>query len=118
MDNSNIFFPRTETCMIMESIHSNVQGNVHGGEIMRIMDNTAGITAYKHAKGPVVTARVDEIVFHQAIEIGDVITCIAQLTYVGNTSMQVMVKILVNGITEGSQPETAITAFFTFVHLR
>ena len=78
---------------------------------MKIMDNTAGITAYKHAMGQVVTARVDEIEFHRTIHIGDVVTCIAQLAYVGNSSMQIMVEMVVNRIVEGSQPERAITAF-------
>ncbi len=118
MDYENISFPCTETCMIMTPLHTNSRGNVHGGEIMKIMDNTAGITAYKHAKGQVVTARVDEIEFHRTIHIGDVVTCIAQLAYVGNSSMQIMVEMVVNRIVEGSQPERAITAFFTFVHLK
>ena len=61
---SNISFTRAETCLVMEPKLSNPLGNAHGGELMKIMDNTAGIAAAKHAKGPVVTARVDEIVVH------------------------------------------------------
>ena len=117
MNNSNISFSRAETCMIMEPMHSNVLGNVHGGELMKIMDNVAGIVAFKHAKGPAVTARVDEIVFHNPIHIGDIVTCVGQLTYVGTSSMQVMVKIMVHELDNYSQPETALTAFFTMVHL-
>ncbi len=113
----NISFSRTESCIIMEPIHSNIMGNVHGGELMKIMDNIAGITAYKHAKGTVVTARVDEIIFYRAIHIGDIVTCIGQLTYVGKSSMQVMVEILVNDIKNNSEPKKALTAFFTYVHL-
>lgn len=84
---------------------------------MKIMDIVAGIAAIKHAKGIVVTARVDEIVFHQPIHIGDIVTCIAQLAYVGTSSMQVMVSIVVHELSNYSQPETALTAFFTMVHL-
>jgi len=78
----NINFPMAETSLFMEPIHSNYLGNVHGGELMKLMDSTAGIAASKHAKGQVVTARVDEIVFHKAINIGDLVRCIAQVAYV------------------------------------
>ena len=114
---NNISFSRAETCLIMQPMHSNVQGNVHGGELMKIMDNVAGIAAAKHARGAVVTARVDEIVFHKAIHIGDIVTCIGQLCYVGRTSMQIMVSIAVHELDNYSEPQTALTAFFTMVHL-
>lgn len=114
---NNVSFSRAETCLVMDTMHSNPYGNVHGGELMKIMDIVAGIAAIKHAKGIVVTARVDEIVFHQPIHIGDIVTCIAQLAYVGTSSMQVMVSIVVHELSNYSQPETALTAFFTMVHL-
>lgn len=113
-----ISFSRAETTLIMEPIHSNVLGNVHGGELMRIMDNTAGIAAFKHAKGTVVTARVDEIVFHRPINVGDIITCTGQLAYVGSSSMQVLVKIVVHDLNNHTKSELATTAFFTMVHLK
>lgn len=113
----NVSFSRAETCMIMEPRHSNAAGNVHGGELMKIMDSIAGITAFKHAKGTVVTARVDELVFHRPVHVGDIITCIGQLTYVGVTSMQIMVKVMVNDPQDDFYPEVALTAFFTMVHL-
>lgn len=114
---SNIFFPKTETSILMEPIHSNVHGNVHGGELMKIMDTVAGITATKHCKGHVVTARVDEIVFHIPIHIGSIVTCIGQLAYVGKSSMQIMVRVVVHDVDNYSDPEIALTAFFTMVHL-
>jgi acyl-CoA hydrolase len=114
---NNISFSRAETCLLMEPFHSNPYGNVHGGELMKIMDNVAGLAAAKHAKGIVVTARVDEIVFHRPIRIGDIITCVAQLAYVGTSSMQIMVNIFVHELENYSEPETALTAFFTMVHL-
>jgi acyl-CoA hydrolase len=110
-------FSRAETCLIMEPRLSNIHGTAHGGELMKIMDSTAGIAAAKHAKGPVVTARVDELVFHRPIRIGDIVTCIAQLCYVGRTSMQVMVRIVVHELENYQEPETALSAFFTMVHM-
>jgi acyl-CoA hydrolase len=110
-------FARAETCLIMEPRLSNIHGTAHGGELMKIMDSTAGIAAAKHAKGSVVTARVDELVFHRAIRIGDIVTCIAQLCYVGRTSMQIMVRIVVHELDNYQEPETALSAFFTMVHM-
>ena len=112
-----VAFSKAETCMIMEPRHSNAAGNVHGGELMKIMDTIAGITAFKHAKGNVVTARVDEIVFHKPVHVGDIITCNGQLTYVGNTSMQVMVTLMVHDLETDFDAAVAMTAFFTMVHL-
>lgn len=116
-NSSTISFSRAETCMIMEPMHSNALGNVHGGELMKIMDNIAGLAAYKHAKGVVVTARVDEIVFHKPVHIGNVVTCVGQLAYVGNSSLQVIVTLYVHDVNNYSQPKIALSAFFTMVHL-
>ncbi|NTW71174.1 MAG: acyl-CoA thioesterase [Eubacteriaceae bacterium] len=102
--------------MIMEPRHSNPAGNVHGGELLKIMDNIAGIVAHKHARGNVVTARIDEIVFHCPINIGDIITCTGQLTYVGTSSMQVMVTV--HTLKNYTDTLVALTAFFTMVHMK
>lgn len=114
---NNISFTRAETCMVMEPRHSNIMGNVHGGELMNLMDNTAGITAFKHCKGDAVTARVDEIVFLKPIHIGDIVTCVGQLTYVGRSSMQIMVSMYVNDFSSDVMPEASLKAFFTMVHI-
>jgi len=92
-------------------------GNVHGGELMKLMDNAAGIAAFKHSKGDAVTARVDEIVFLKPVHIGDIVTCVGQLTYVGRSSMQIMVSIYVNDFSSDVMPEASLRAFFTMVHL-
>lgn len=115
--NEHHTFSRAETCQIMEPIHSNSQGNVHGGELMKIMDTTAGLAALKHAKGPVVTARVDELEFHHSLQVGDIVTCVAQLCYVGTSSMQIMVSVNVHELQDYDQHVTALTAFFTMVHV-
>ncbi len=112
-----ISFTRVETSLIMEPRHSNPSGNIHGGEMMKIMDNVAGIVAVKHAKGNVVTARVDEIIFHIPVHVGDIVTCVGELAYVGTTSMQIFVTVLVSNIKKQDESKIALTAFFTMVHL-
>lgn len=115
----NVSFSNAITTMIMHPMHANAQGSVHGGELMKVMDNVAGVVGFKHSrgKGNVVTARVDELVFIKPVKVGDIITCVGQLTYVGNSSMQIMVKIYVRDLTNYSEPEIALSSFFTMVHL-
>lgn len=114
---NNVSFARAESFLITEQVHSNPLGNAHGGEMVKLMDNVAGITALKHCKGTVVTASIDEVVFHKPIPIGSIVTCIGQLVYVGRSSMQIMTKILVNEIGKDTEPETAITGLFTMVSI-
>lgn len=116
----NVNFPNAITTLITHPMHANAQGSVHGGELMKIMDNVAGIVAFKHCRGRgnVVTARVDELVFIKPVNVGDIITCVGQLTYVGRTSMQIMVKIYVRDLDNYEEPVTALSAFFTMVHLK
>ncbi len=118
MNNNNITFARVETNLIMDPFYSNVFGNAHGGELIKIMDNIAGMTSFKHVKGAVVTARIDEIVYHKPVQIGNIITCTGQLAFVGTSSLLVMVNIVTQSITNSCEPELAVTGVFTMVHLK
>lgn len=102
---------------LMQPNQANKYGNVHGGEIMKLMDNAAGIVAYRHARTSVVTARVDELEFHLPVHIGNLVTCNAQLTFVGNRSMEVLVTVLVEDLTKEEPAKLALTAYFTMVAL-
>ena len=91
-------------------------GNIHGGEIIKLMDSTAYATARRYARTNVVTARVDEVEFHLPIFIGDLVICTAQVVYVGNSSMEIVVIVEVEDLeTEGKK--RALTAFFTMIAL-
>ena len=103
--------------MIMEPQHANILGNVHGGEIMRIMDTTAGCTAIKYSKTICVTARVDELQFLKPLHIGNFITCTGRVVYTGNTSIEVRVTVDAEDIRDSSSKGRAIEAFFTLVAL-
>lgn len=78
---------------LMEILDSNSHGNVHGGVIMRMVDESAAVVAIKHARRPVVTARIDQLNFLAPAYIGDVVTLHCSLSYVGRTSMEVEVKV-------------------------
>jgi acyl-CoA hydrolase len=78
----------------MELIDANAHGNVHGGVIMRMVDESAAIVAIKHSQCPtVVTARVERFDFLAPAFIGDVVSVNCEMHYVGRTSMEVGVEV-------------------------
>lgn len=99
----------------MQPEHANISGNVHGGEIMKLMDNAGGIVAARHARSNVVTARVDSLEFHLPIHIGNYVKCVCQLTYVGTSSMEVKVTVMVEDLDVEEPPRVALTGYFTYV---
>jgi len=100
---------------VMLPQHANPSGNVHGGEIMKMMDSAAGVVAQRHARINVVTARVDKLEFHLPIHIGNVVTCYGKLTFVGKSSMEVSVTVTVEDMAKDEPAKTALTAYFTLV---
>ncbi len=112
-------YKRTKLTMsqVMLPNQANVAGNVHGGEIMKLMDSTAGAVAIKYSRGNVVTARVDELEFHSPIFVGAMVTCTGVIAYVGKTSMEVAVTVDVEDLESDEPPKRALSAYFTMVAL-
>ena len=102
---------------VMMPSQTNPNGNVHGGELMKMMDSTAYAAARKYSRSNVVTARVDELEFHTPILIGDLVTCTAEVIYVGHTSMEVAVNVEVEVLEAEQGPQHALSAYFTMVAL-
>ena len=101
---------------VMNPENANPAGNVHGGDIMKLIDTAGGVAATRHARAHVVTASIDRLDFHYPVYIGDVLTLKASVNYVGKTSMEVGVRV------EAENPITGITrhtgsAYLTFVAL-
>lgn len=115
--NKNISFARVQSELIMQPHLLNPQGTIHGGELMKMMDNVAGMVGRKHCKGMLVTARFDDIEFHQPVRSGNMITIIGQLIYVGTASMEIMVQIYVHDLMNFSKPDLCTSAFVTMVHM-
>ncbi|GHU66993.1 acyl-CoA thioesterase [Clostridia bacterium] len=103
------------TSLIMGPEYANLYGNVHGGEIMKIMDNTAGAAAAHFVRGHVVTARVDEIQFLRPVHMGDFVTCTGQVAYVGRTSIEIYLTVDVENLLVQDSSARALEAFFTLV---
>jgi len=102
---------------LMQPDQANIEGNVHGGEVMKLMDSCAGIVARRHSRRNTVTAMVDELEFMYPIHVGELVTCYGQLTYVGKQSMEVLVTVTVEDLQLSQPPKVALTAYFTMVAL-
>ena len=93
---------------------TNVLGNVHGGRVMCLMDICAAMSAYKHARKPVVTASVDQLDFLAPAKKGDILILKSSVNYAHRTSMEIGVRIDAESPFTGEVRHTA-TAYLTFV---
>lgn len=101
---------------LMELEDSNLQSNVHGGVIMRLVDTAAGMAASKHAGGPVVTAAMDEMSFLEPVHLGEIVTVQAQVNEVGRTSMEVGARVTAENVRTGEVRHVS-SAYLVFVAL-
>ena len=97
----SIAYSRSSTIRVMGVLDANSHGNVHGGVIMRMVDEAAAIVAIKHAHKPVVTARVDRFDFLAPAYLGNVVSVHCALNYVGRTSMEVGVEVTAEDLMTG-----------------
>ena len=93
---------------------TNVLGNVHGGRVMCLMDICAAMSAYKHARQPVVTASVDRLDFLAPAKKGDILILKSSVNYAHKTSMEIGVRMDAESPFTGEVRHTA-TAYLTFV---
>jgi acyl-CoA hydrolase len=100
----------------MGLVDANPLGNVHGGIIMKLCDEAAGMAATKHARRPSVTVVVDSMSFHSPVHVGDLVTVSAEVTWVGRTSMETRVVVNAENVLSGEITHTN-TAYFVYVAL-
>lgn len=117
MKSKSVDYSKSAVSHVMLPSQANYAGNIHGGEIMKMMDTVAYVVARKHARSNVVTARVDELKFHLPIYIGELVTCKGQLVFVGKSSLEVFVDVEVEDLDSDLPPKKALTAYFTMVAL-
>lgn len=96
--------------------HANPDGNVHGGVIIKYMDDAAAAVAMKHARTTVVTVAIDRVVFHRPVNIGDLLSIMASLNYTGKTSMEIGVRVEAENLRTAAIHHIA-SAYLTFVSL-
>jgi acyl-CoA hydrolase len=97
------------------SIHdANSAGFVHGGTVMRMCDEAAGIAAIRHCGSRVVTAGMDRMTFTEPVHVGELLRCTASVNAVWNTSMEVGVRVESENAVTGEVKHTS-TAYLTMV---
>jgi uncharacterized protein (TIGR00369 family) len=92
---------RVTLSRLMMPEHANMHGNVHGGVIMKLVDEAAGIAAIRHAQRPVVTVAIDSMTFLSPVHVGELVSCDARVTYVGRSSIEVNVTVHAEDIVAG-----------------
>ncbi|MDF1499494.1 MAG: acyl-CoA thioesterase [Anaerolineales bacterium] len=100
----------------MQPEHANLRGDVHGGWIMKLADEAGALAAMRHSQNRVVTVAIDQMMFHEPIRIGDLITLEAIVTYAGRTSMETRVQVIAENPISGERTHTN-TAYLVYVAL-
>ncbi len=112
------YISESETTLseVMMPVHANHYGSVHGGMIIKLVDEAAFVAATKHARKNVVMASMDHMVFKHPVKIGDVLNIRARLCYVGRSSMDIEVEVEAEKIKEGRSLKIG-SAYLTMVAL-
>ncbi len=105
-----------EIARLMMPQDANVQGNVYGGTIMKLMDEAAGSVAARHCRTNVVTASVDRMDFFKPVYIGNLLILKSSVNFVGKTSLELGVRIEAENMRTGDIVHTG-SSYLTFVAL-
>ncbi|OLR95363.1 acyl-CoA thioesterase [Actinokineospora bangkokensis] len=107
---------RTSLSHIMTSLDTNLLGTVHGGVVMKLVDDVAGAVAQRHSGGPAVTAAMDGMTFLHPVRVGDLVHAHAQVNWAGRSSMEVGVRVVAEPWDQaGVEPLRVATAYLVFV---
>jgi len=107
---------RITLSQLMHPEHANLLGNVHGGWVMKLVDEAGALACMRHAQRKVVTVAIDSMVFRQSIRIGDLVIINAEVSYTGRTSMEAEVQVLAENPITGERTHTN-TAYLVYVAL-
>jgi acyl-CoA hydrolase len=97
---------RIQLAQMMMPEHANTHGNVHGGWIMKLVDEAGALASTRHAAHRTVTVAIDQMVFRHPIHIGDLVLFNAEVTYAGRTSMEVEVNVIAENPITSEQIRT------------
>ncbi|OZC54278.1 acyl-CoA thioesterase [Rhodococcus sp. 06-621-2] len=100
--------------VLMTPDMANFSGNVHGGTILKFLDQVAYACASRYAQAYVVTLSVDRVVFREPIHVGELVTFSASVNYTGRTSMEVGIRVETENIQRGETRHTN-SCYFTMV---
>ena len=100
--------------VLMTPSMANFSGKVHGGTLLKLLDEVAYACASRFAGSYVVTLSVDRVTFRQPVHVGELVTFLAQVNFAGRTSMEVGIKVITENILEQTVRHTN-SCFFTMV---
>lgn len=100
--------------VLMTPDMANFAGNVHGGTILKFLDQVAYACASRYAGRYVVTLSVDQVMFREPIYVGELVTFLSAINYTGTSSMEVGIKVLAENIRTQATRH-ANSCFFTMV---
>jgi acyl-CoA hydrolase len=100
--------------VLMTPDMANFSGNVHGGTILKLLDQVAYACASRYAGRYVVTLSVDQVTFREPIHVGELVSFLASVNYTGSTSMEIGIKVMTENIRSQTMRH-ANSCFFTMV---
>jgi len=115
-DSKSVADSRISLSQLMQPQYANLMGSVHGGWIMKLVDEAGGLSAVRHAQTQVVTVAIDQMSFHSPIRIGDLVTLEAEVTFVGNSSIETRVQVIAEDPLSGERTHTN-SAYVVYVSL-
>ena len=101
---------------VMMPQDANPAGSIHGGVVMKYIDEAAGVVAFRHTRSNVVTVAIERLEFHHPVFIGNLLTLKASIHMVGNTSMEIGVRAETEDLCTGEVRHT-VSAYLTYVAL-
>ena len=100
--------------VLMTPDMANFAGNVHGGTLLKFLDQVAYACASRYAARYVVTVSVDQVMFRQPVHVGELVTFLASVNYTGKSSMEIGIKVIAENI-RSQQKRHVNSCFFTMV---
>jgi uncharacterized protein (TIGR00369 family) len=107
-------YSQTTITELMIPSYANFGGKIHGGILLSLMDKVAYACSSKHAGTYCVTVSVDKVEFLQPVEVGELVSMLASVNYVGNTSLVVGIRVISENVKKGIIKHTN-SSFFTMV---
>lgn len=105
---------QTEMTELVTPSMANFSGNMHGGELLKLLDKVAYTCAMRYSGSYAVTLSVDNVFFKEPIHIGEMVTCLATINYTGRSSMEIGIKVVAENIQQKTVRHTH-SCFFTMV---
>ena len=114
MQGHPVSYSQSTLTELMIPAYANFGGKIHGGILLSLMDKVAYVCASKHAGHYCVTVSVDTVHFLAPAEVGELISMIASVNYVGRTSLVVGIRVVAENVQTGAAKHTN-TCYFTMV---